>query len=334
MRVLFIGGTGNISTACTRLAADRGIDLTVMVRGNTAAELPRNVRVMRCDVRDPAEAASSLGGMEFDTVVDWVAYVPDHVEADISLFRGRVRQYIFISSASAYLKPPRRHVVTESTPLSNPFWQYARDKIACEERLLRAHRGEGFPVTIVRPSLTYGERWIPCAVGGHDFTVADRMRKGKQIIVHGDGQSLWTVTHNSDFATGLLGLVGNGDAVGESYHITSDEVLTWEGIYHCIGRAAGVEPRLVHVPSDLIAAFDQRAGASLLGDKAYSVVFDNTKIKRAVPGFEARVTFAEGMRRSFEWFEADPRRQVVNHAADALMDRILQAWSRAWPPMG
>ena len=209
--------------------------------------------------------------------------------------------------------------------MGNPFWQYGRDKIACEQRLDRAHRDEGFPVTIVRPSLTYGETWIPCAVGGHDYTVVDRMRRGKKIIVHGDGQSLWTVTHNSDFAKGLIGLLGNEAAIGERYHITSDEVLTWERIYLTIGAAAGVEPDILHVPSEVIALFDSRTGASLLGDKAYSVVYDNSKIKRAVPGFEATVSFAEGMRRSIAWFDADPRRRGVNGDANRLMDRIASA---------
>jgi nucleoside-diphosphate-sugar epimerase len=220
---------------------------------------------------------------------------------------------------------------TERTPLTNPFWQYARDKISCEERLWRARREEGFPATVVRPSLTYGETWVPCAVGGHDFTVVDRMRRGAGIIVHGDGQSLWTLTHNSDFAKGLVGLLGQRESIGEAYHITSDEVLTWDRTYQTIADAAGVRPELVHIPSEFIAAFDARAGGSLLGDKAYSVVFDNAKIKQAVPGFAATVSFAEGVRRSLEWFRAQPARQKVNHEANRLMDRIVTAYRSAWP---
>jgi nucleoside-diphosphate-sugar epimerase len=325
MKVLFIGGTGNISTACTRLAAERGIEIFLFNRGQSESSLQGQAQLIRGDIRDTASALEILRHSHFDVVVDWVAYKPEHIETDISLFAGRVRQYVFISSAAVYQKPPRHYLVTEATPMENPFWQYGRDKIACEERLDRACRDEGFPVTIVRPSLTYGETWIPCAVGGHDYTVVDRMRRGKKIIVHGDGQSLWTVTHNSDFAKGLIALLGNERTIGEKYHITSDEVLTWERIYKTIGAAAGVEPELLHVPSDVIAAFDARTGASLLGDKAYSIVYDNSKIKRAVPGFDATVSFAEGMRRSLAWFDADPRRRTVNDEANSLMDRIISA---------
>jgi nucleoside-diphosphate-sugar epimerase len=323
MKVLFIGGTGNISTACTRLAAERGIEIFLFNRGQSESSLQGQAQLIRGDIRDTASAAETLRHYHFDVVVDWVAYKPEHIETDISLFAGRVRQYVFISSAAVYQKPPRHYLVTETTPMENPFWQYGRDKIDCEERLDRASRNEGFPVTIVRPSLTYGETWIPCAVGGHDYTVVDRMRRGKKIIVHGDGQSLWTVTHNSDFAKGLIGLLGNERAIGEKYHITSDEVLTWDRIYKTIGAAAGVEPELFHVPSEVIAAFDARTGASLLGDKAYSLVYDNSKIKRTVPGFEAKVSFAEGMRRSLAWFNADLRRRTVNDEANRLMDRIV-----------
>jgi nucleoside-diphosphate-sugar epimerase len=325
MKVLFIGGTGNISTACTRLAAERGIEIFLFNRGQSESSLQGQAQLIRGDIRDTASALEILRHSHFDVVVDWVAYKPEHIETDISLFARRVRQYVFISSAAVYQKPPRHYLVTEATPMENPFWQYGRDKIACEERLDRACRDEGFPVTIVRPSLTYGETWIPCAVGGHDYTVVDRMRRGKKIIVHGDGQSLWTVTHNSDFAKGLIALLGNERTIGEKYHITSDEVLTWERIYKTIGAAAGVEPELLHVPSDVIAAFDARTGASLLGDKAYSIVYDNSKIKRAVPGFDATVSFAEGMRRSLAWFDADPRRRTVNDEANSLMDRIISA---------
>ena len=325
MKVLFIGGTGNISTACTRLAAEKGIEIFLLNRGQSPSSLQGQAQFIMGDIRDVASAADILKHHRFDVVVDWVAYKPEHIETDISLFAGKIRQYVFISSAAVYQKPPRHYLVTESTPLENSFWQYGRDKIACEERLDRAHRDEGFPITVVRPSLTYGETWIPCAVGGHDYTVADRMRRGQKIIVHGDGQSLWTVTHNSDFAKGLIGLLGNEGAIGERYHITSDEVLTWDRIYMTIGAAAGVEPELLHIPSELINAFDSRAGASLLGDKAYSIVYDNSKIKRAVPGFEATISFAEGMRRSLAWFDADPRRRTVNDEANRLMDRIVSS---------
>ncbi len=331
MRVLFIGGTGNISTACTRLALERGIEVSVFNRGRSPGNFPRGANLIRGDIRDEKEAGLALDKVEFDAVVDWVAYVPEHIETDIRLFRGRTRQYVFISTASAYQKPPDHYLVTEETPLSNPYWRYSRDKIACERLLDRAYREEGFPSTVVRPSLTYGETWIPAAIGGHDYTLIDRMKRGKKVIVHGDGESLWTLTHNSDFAKGLVGLLGCPAAIGEHYHITSDEVLTWDRIYRTIGLAAGVEPDLVHIPSELINAFDAGIGAGLLGDKAHSAVFDNSKIKRAVPGFEATVTFAEGIRRCLDWFEADAARRKVNESNSRLMDRMIEAYHRAWP---
>ena len=331
MRVLFIGGTGNISSACTQLALERGIDLTLFNRGLSPGTMPRGAKLIRGDIRDENQARLALKGQEYDAVVDWVAFVRAHVQTDINVFRGITRQYVFISTASAYQKPPADYVVTEDTPLVNPFWQYSRDKIACEELLSRTWRGSGFPVTIVRPSLTYGETWIPVAIGGHDYTLIDRMKRGKKIIVHGDGQSLWTLTHNTDFAKGLIGLLGRESAIGERYHITSDEVLTWDRIYRTIGRAAGVEPNLVHVPSELIRAFDTRIGDGLLGDKAYSAVFDNSKIKKAVPGFSSTVTFEEGIRRCLAWFDADPARRTVSEVTNQLMDRIIEAYERAWP---
>jgi nucleoside-diphosphate-sugar epimerase len=326
MRVLFIGGTGNISTACTRLALERGIDLVLFLRGQTPRLFSEKVKIVRGDIRDSRGAAAALKDHEFDAVVDFVAYLPEHIDTDISLFRGRTRQYVFISSASAYQKPPRQYLITESTPLCNPFWQYARDKIACEERLDRAFREEAFPATIVRPSHTYGETRIPNAMSVHDYTIVDRMKKGKKIIVHGDGQSLWVLTEAGDFAKGLVGVLGNPDSIGERYHITSDEVLTWDQIYREIGCAAGVEPDVIHIPSDFINLFDAGIGAGLLGDKAYSVVFDNAKIKGLVPGFRATVPFAEGIRKSLEWFAADAARRRVTDAHDDLMDRIIRSY--------
>jgi nucleoside-diphosphate-sugar epimerase len=304
MRVLFIGGTGNISTACTRLALEKGMELSLLNRGRSACLFSGHARIISCDIRDRRQAAALLQDHEFDVVVNWVAYLPEHIETDIALFR----------------------LITESTPLLNPFWQYARDKIACEERLSRACREEEFPVTVVRPALTYGDTWIPCAIGGHDYTIIDRMKKGKKIVVHGDGQSLWVMTHNSDFAKGLIGLLGNPAAIGEQYHITSDEVLNWDKIYRAIGNAAGLVPDLIHVPSDFINLCDQRIGAALLGDKAYSVVFDNSKIKQAVPEFRATVPFAEGMKRCIEWFEGEEGRKTVSETEIRAMDRIVQSY--------
>ena len=329
MKLLFIGGTGVISSACSQIAVERGHDLYLLNRGlTTKRPAPRGAHVLRGDIRDQDSARATLKDHVFDVVVDWIAFTPDHVEADLALFRGRTQQYVFISSASAYQTPPARLPVTESTPLDNPVWLYSRNKIACEERLTRAHREESFPATIVRPSHTYDK--TRCPLRGN-YTMIDRMRKGQKVIVHGDGASLWTMTHHRDFAKGLVGLLGNDRAVGESFHITSDEVLTWNQIYVLLGRAAGVEARLVHVPSDLIAAYDREWGDSLLGDKTHSMIFDNTKIRRLVPDFVASIPFAEGAREVVAWFGADPANRAVDERVNQTIDRILAAYDRAWP---
>jgi nucleoside-diphosphate-sugar epimerase len=325
MKVLFIGGTGFISTAASRLAIAQGIELSILNRGRRGVELPGS-RVLTADVDRPDDVSVALEGAEFDVVVDWIAYTPDDIERDLALFRGRVGQYVFISSASAYEKPPASYLITESTPLRNPYWDYSQNKIACEERLMEAYREERFPVTIVRPSMTYDSN-LPIALGGWGtYTLADRLLSGRPIIVHGDGSSLWVVTHAEDFARGLLGLLGNERAVGQAFHITSDEVLTWNQIYETIAGALGVRPKVVHVPSEFIVSVAPELRGSLLGDKTWSVVFDNSKIKSFVPGFEATVPFAEGIRRTLEWFADKERRQVVDQAVHDQMDRILEAY--------
>ena len=331
MRVLFIGGTGIISTASTRLAVQRRIDLTLLNRGQHVADLPEGVHSVTADIDDPAAASRALGDQTFDAVVDWIAFTPAHVARDLALFRGRTRQYIFISSASAYQKPPGHYLITESTPLANPYWQYSRDKIACEEFLLKAYREESFPVTIVRPSLTYSETQIPLAINSwpKSFTIIDRMRRGKKVIVPGDGTSLWVITHNSDFAKGLVGLLGHRQAIGDAFHITSDEVMCWEQFYRLTAEAAGAELQLVRIPSDFMAACYPEKLGSLVGDKSVSVVFDNSKIKRYVPGFCATVPFSEGIRRTIAWFDADPARQQIDDAANARWDKLIAAWERA-----
>jgi nucleoside-diphosphate-sugar epimerase len=330
MRVLFIGGTGIISTACTRLAAERGIDLTLLTRGQRAVELPAGVKTLCLDISDLASAVKTLGEKTFDVVVDWIAFTPDQIERDLNLFRGRVRQYVFISSASAYQKPSTDYLITESTPLANPFWDYSQNKIACEERLLGAYREEGFPITIVRPSLTYGETQVALAINSwtKSYTVADRMRRGKKVIVPGDGSSLWTITHNTDFAKGLVGLLGLETAIGHAFHITSDEVLTWDQYYRITAEAAGVEPNLIHIPSDFLAACLPSMRGGLLGDKAVSVVFDNTKIKRFVPGYRATTLFGQGIRKTLAWFDANPARKVVDAEANATWDKLIEAYER------
>jgi nucleoside-diphosphate-sugar epimerase len=324
-KLLCVGGTGNISTACVRLAVEAGLKVTVLTRGNRPAELPASVLRVTGDASDPGTLAE-LAGRRFDGVVNFVAFDAADARRDVEAFRGRVGQYVFISSASVYRKPPPRYVVTESAPLGNPHWEYARRKIEAEEALRLAHRDKGFPVTIVRPSYTYGETWIP-TTSGSDYTVAHRLRRGLEIVVPGDGTSLFVLTHATDFARGLVGLLGQAAAEGEAFHITSDEVQSWNQIHETIARVIGVEPRIVHVPSDFIARIDERRGASLLGDKAWSLVFDNSKLHRVVPGFQARVPFADGVRASIAWFEADPARQRID--ANATVERILSAWHRA-----
>jgi nucleoside-diphosphate-sugar epimerase len=261
-------------------------------------------------------------------VVNWVEFTPDQVAQDIEFFRGRTGQYIFISSASAYQKPLAGLPITESTPMHNPFWTYSRNKIACEERLLAAYRREEFPATIVRPSHTYDRTMLPLLGGWTDVA---RMRRGLPVLVHGDGTSLWVLTHHADFARGFVGLLGNPHAIGQAIHITSDEILTWNQIYRLMGRAAGVEPHLVHVASETIAAFDPDLGANLLGDKAHSVIFDNAKIKRLVPDFVATRSFAQGAREIVEWYDADPTRRTVDEGWNRLTERILDAWQAAQP---
>jgi len=316
--------------ACTRLAAERGIDLTLLTRGRRVADLPAGVNTLAVDMEDSGAAARALGETSFDAVVDWIAFTPAEIERDLALVRARTRQYVFISSASVYQKPATHYRITESTPLANPYWEYARNKIACEERLLRAYREEGFPVTIVRPSHTYGETQIALAINSwsKSYTVVDRMRRGKKVIVPGDGTSLWVITHNSDFAKGLVGLLGHSQAAGHAFHITTDEVMCWDQFYRITGEAAGVEPRLIHMPSSFIAACLPEKLGSLIGDKAVSVVFDNTKIKRFVPGFCATTSFAQGIRGTLAWFDADPARRQIDADADAAWDRLIDAYER------
>lgn len=327
MKVLFIGGTGIISSACAPLALEQGIDLYLLNRGQSFRPPSPDAKVLHGDIRD-SKVADVLARHTFDVVVNWIAFTPQHIETDLALFHGRTGQYIFISSASAYHKPVRHLPITESTPLHNPFWAYSRAKIACEERLLRAYRDDGFPMTIVRPSHTYDRTLLP--MHGR-YTMVDRMRRGLPVLVHGDGTSLWVLTHHRDFARGFVGLLGNPAALGEAFHITSDEALPWNEIYRMVGHAAGVEPELVHVPSDFIATIDEDFGSSLLGDKAHSVIFDNSKIKRLVPGFHATIPFHQGVREIMAYYDADPSRQVIDEPFNQLLDRILDAYGRVWP---
>jgi nucleoside-diphosphate-sugar epimerase len=326
LKVLFIGGSGIISSACSRLAVERGIDLYLLNRGSTSLRpVPEAATVLRGDIRDVASATSALGDLAFDAVVDWVAFTPEHVQADLDLFRDRTRQYVFISSASAYQTPPERLPVTESTPLRNPFWQYSRDKIACEDLLVRAYRDEGFPATVVRPSHTYDQTCVPFDGG---WTALARMRAGRPVVVHGDGTSLWTLTHHTDFARGFVPLLGHPRTIGEAFQITSDDVLTWNQIARSLAAAAGVAARVVHVPSDAIAAADPAWGAGLLGDKAHSMIFDNSKLRSVVPDYRATIPFEQGAREIIAWHDADVSRQRVDARLDAVMDTLVARYQQ------
>jgi nucleoside-diphosphate-sugar epimerase len=327
LSVLIMGGTGTISTEVVRRAAAVGHRVTVLNRGQSADSgrppLPPAVRTLTADVRDAAAMRAAIGSEDFDVVVDFLGFVPDHVRADIELFSGRTGQYVFISSASAYQTPPARLPVTESTPLRNPFWQYSRDKIACEDLLVATYRETGFPMTIVRPSHTYDATSVPIDGG---WTVVDRMRRGQPVVVPGDGTSLWTLTHSRDFAVAFVGLLGEPGTLGQAFHITGDEALPWNRIFTDLARAAGVEPTLVHVPSEVIARHDPDLGAGLLGDKAHSMVFDNSLVRTIVPGWRALTPFAQGAREMVAWHDADPRRKRIDQRLNALFDRLVDAY--------
>jgi nucleoside-diphosphate-sugar epimerase len=318
--ILFIGGSGVISSACVVRALEQGHEVTVLNRGvSDARPLPEEVRALHADIRDAEAVDAALGDREFDSVCEFLAFTPEHVEADLQHFSGRTGQYVFISSASAYQTPPARVPVTESTPLRNPFWQYSRDKIACEDRLVRAWRDDDFPITIVRPSHTYDRTSLPTMGGWTDIA---RMRSGRPVVVHGDGTTQWTITHSTDFAVAFVGLLGRPEAVGDSFHITGDDAPTWNQIYSWLAAAAGVEPDLVHVASETIAAIRPELGPGLVGDKAHSMIFDNSKVKSLVPEFSTRVPFANGAEEIIEWYDAHPERQVVDEAVDAAFDRM------------
>jgi nucleoside-diphosphate-sugar epimerase len=328
MKVLFIGGTGIISSACSQLAIQRGIELYLLNRGQSARSAPEGAKILHGDIRDRQSARTALGNLEFDAVVNWISFTTDHIEADLEVFRGRTGQYLFISSASAYQTPPVTLPVTESTILDNPYWLYSRNKIACEERLVKAYREEKYPITIVRPSHTYDRTVLPMDGG---YSVVERMLKGKRVIVHGDGSSLWTLTHHADFAKGFVGLLGNSRAIGEAVHITGDEWLNWNQIFEIVAHAFRTMAKIVHVPSDLLAAYDPNWGSGLLGDKTHSLIFDNSKIKRLVPDFAATIPFSRGVEEVAAWYRADPARQKVNEKFDQLCDRIIKAYESAWP---
>lgn len=332
MKILFVGGTGTISMAITRLLAEQGHELYLLNRGNRNAGLPENVKSIIADIGNEEETAKKLEGMSFDCVGEFIGFVPSQLERDYRLFKDKTKQFIYISSASAYQKPPKSYVITEETPLENPYWEYSRNKIACEDYLMERYRNDGFPVTIVRPSHTYDERSVPLGVHGNggSWQVVKRIKEGKPVIIHGDGSSLWTITHNSDFAKAYAGLIGNPKAIGEAFHITSDESVPWNDIYKAIADALGVELKPYYVASQTLADMsDYDYVGGLIGDKANSVVFDNSKIKSLVPEFKAEISAKEGIRMTVEYILEHPEYQNDDEEFDQWCDKVIAALEKA-----
>ena len=332
MKILFIGGTGTISMAITRFLAEQGHELYLLNRGNRNAGLPENVKSIIADIGNEEETAKKLEGMSFDCVGEFIGFVPSQLERDYRLFKDKTKQFIYISSASAYQKPPKSYVITEEAPLENPYWEYSRNKKACEDYLMERYRNDGFPVTIVRPSHTYDERSVPLGVHGNggSWQVVKRIKEGKPVIIHGDGSSLWTITHNSDFAKAYAGLIGNPKAIGEAFHITSDESVPWNDIYKAIADALGVELKPYYVASQTLADMsDYDYVGGLIGDKANSVVFDNSKIKSLVPEFKAEISAKEGIRMTVEYILEHPEYQNDDEEFDQWCDKVIAALEKA-----
>jgi nucleoside-diphosphate-sugar epimerase len=330
MRILFIGGTGNISAECAALLHQRGHEILVLSRGRSA--VPPAYRAIQADRKDPAGMRAALQGVRPDVVLDFLGYELADVQAAYEQFNGAVAQYVFISSTVVYAKPPRRLPVTEEAPLGNDLWDYAQKKLACERWLLQRRQETGFPVTIVRPSHTYSKLWVPNAVSSGSYTFAARLEQGKPVFVHDDGESPWTLTTSADFAVGLAGLLGKQEAIGEAVHITSDEVLTWNQIYAEIAAAVGAKsPQIVKVPTDLICRIAPQMTGTLKGDKAHPGVFDTSKIKRLVPEFGCRTPFRAGVRESVRWLREHPDRQNLKPEIDTLIQNVLAAWERRQP---
>ena len=339
MKILMIGGTGTISSAITRQLAAAGHDLWLLNRGTHKDEVPENVKQVIVDINDEQRVKELLGDNHFDAVCEFIGFVTSQVERDIRLFAGRTHQYVYISSASAYNKPARNHIITEGTTLANPHWQYSRDKIACEELLMKAYREDGFPVTIVRPSHTYCERGVPLSIHGPkgSWPVLKRMMEGKPVLIHGDGSSLWTLTWNEDFARGFIGLLGNPRAIGEAFQIMSDETLSWTQVYSCVAQALNVELHPYYVSSAFLAAVcpkEYDLEGNLLGDKALTVAFDCTKLKLAVPGFCATTRFDVGVRHCIAYLRAHSELQVDDPKFDAWCDRVIEVQEAAKQAMG
>ncbi len=327
MKVLFIGGTGNISLSSTRLAIEKNMEIFLLTRGK-GQQVPEGAINLVADINDEAKVKELIQDHHFDAVVNWIAFNDEDIKRDYRLFKDKTDQYVFISSASCYQKPLSHPIITESTPLANPYWDYSRNKIACEDTLMSLYRKYDFPITIVRPSLTY-DTVIPVPIGGWtEYTIVDRIKKKQPIIVHGDGTSLWTITHARDFAVGFIGLIGHQQAIGQSFHITSDEILTWNQIYDAVAQTTGLEAVKVFIPSDYLGSFDEQLDGSLQGDKAVSTIFDNSKIRRFVPEFNPVIRFKDGIKETVKWFESAPERMIISQETNDFMDTIIRSYKR------
>ena len=327
LKVLLIGGTGNISSSVSHLILEKGYSLTILNRGKR--ETIEGAEHLNADINDKSALKDVLKNRTWDVVASFITFNEADAIRDISAFQGRTGQFIFVSSASCYQKPVTSYPITESVPLNNPYSEYAQNKISAEETFMKAYRETGFPVTIVRPSHTYATRFPLPVGGGNEYTIIDRMKKGLPIISPGDGTSLWTITHSDDFAKGFTGLFSLQKAIGNAYHITSDEVLTWDDIYKTIGKAIGVEPIIIHAPSDIIALEDPVAVANLIGDKKWSLIFDNSKIKNAVPDFCCTIPFSIGIRRTLSWFEEKEERRIISAKTNRTIDGVIKRMERA-----
>jgi nucleoside-diphosphate-sugar epimerase len=327
MKILFIGGTGNISSDCAALLHHHGHEILVLSRGQTA--VPPEYRALQADRKNPTAMREALRGVRPDVVIDFIAYDLPDVQMDCNLFQGATGQYVFISSTVVYAKPPRKLPLTEDAPLGNPYWDYAQKKLVCEQWLMQRHQEAGFPVTIVRPSHTYSKRWVPNAISSGSYTFAARLEQGKPVFVHDDGESPWTLTTSADFAVGLAGLLGKPEAIGEAFQITSDQVLTWNQIYAEIAAALGAKsPQVVKVPTDLICQVAPQMTGTLKGDKAHPGVFDCSKLKRLVPDFRCPTSFQDGVRDSVQWLRAHPDQQNLKPEVDALIEKVLSKVSK------
>lgn len=332
MKILFIGGTGTISTAITRALVAKGEEVWLLNRGKSSNEFDGKVKQIIVDINDEAEVAAKIKDEKFDVVCDFIGFVPEQVERDYRLFAGKTKQYMYISSASAYNKLPSDHVITEGTTLANPYWEYSRNKIACEEVLMKHYRENAFPVTIIRPSHTFSEKSVPLGVHGKNgsYQVLKRMVEGKPVIIHGDGTSLWTMTFNEDFAKGFIGLMGNPKAIGEAFQITTEESHTWNQIYKIIADCLGVELKAYHVASEFLAAAgDFDFTGSLIGDKSNTVIFDNTKLKNAVPGLNMNIRLEEGMKKTIDYVMTHKECQVEDPEFDKWCDSVIEALEAA-----